>query len=113
MFKIGDTVKCVDASIDAEKAEEIKRDFENWIIKDSSYTVRGFVDNDGIVVGMWLEEVHNFPKFFRLIGRTQEPAFATWRFEKTASAPQEQEEEEDEMPLELQELLEEQEILTN
>lgn len=113
MFRVGDKVKCVNASIDADKEEEIKRDFENWIIKDSSYTVRGFADNDGIVVGIWLEEVHNFTKFFRLIGRTQEPAFATWRFEKTASAPLEEEEEDDEMPMALQEMLEEQEILTN
>jgi len=26
--------------------------------------------------------VHNFPKFFKLINRFQEPAFAQWRFRK-------------------------------
>ena len=81
-MKPGDKVICVDASIDPEKAEEIKRDFEIWITKDKEYTIREILDNEGIVPGLLLEEVHNFPKYFKLIGRFQEPAFAIWRFRK-------------------------------
>ena len=49
------------------------------------------MDNNGIVTGVLLEEVHNFPKFFKLINRFQEPAFAQWRFRKLnyASLPAE------------------------
>ena len=81
-MKPGDKVICVDASIDPEKAEEIKRDFEIWITKDKEYTIREILENEGIVPGALLEEVHNFPKFFKLLGRFQEPAFALWRFRK-------------------------------
>ena len=81
-MKPGDKVICIDASIDPEKAEEIKRDFEIWITKDKEYTVREILDNNGIVPGILLDEVHNFPKFFNLINRMQEPAFAIWRFRK-------------------------------
>jgi hypothetical protein len=94
-MKPGDKVICVDASIDPEKAEEIKRDFEIWITKDKEYTIREILDNEGIVPGVLLEEVHNFPKYFKLIGRFQEPAFAIWRFRKlnyaTATEVEEQE----------------------
>jgi hypothetical protein len=42
-----------------------------------------------------LDEVHNFPKYFKLIDRFQEPAFALWRFRKlnyaTASEAEEHE----------------------
>lgn len=82
MFRPGDKVICIDARIDPEKADEIKRDFEIWIVKDKEYTIREILDNNGIVTGLLLEEVHNFPKFFNLINRYQEPAFATWRFRK-------------------------------
>lgn len=79
---ISDKVICVDASIPSHMIEEIQEDFEMWIKKGTEYTIRGFNDNDGIVVGVLLEEVHNFPKFFRLLGRTQEPAFRLDRFRK-------------------------------
>jgi hypothetical protein len=46
------------------------------------YTIREILDNNGIVPGLLLDEVHNFPKFFKLINRFQEPAFALWRFRK-------------------------------
>jgi hypothetical protein len=81
-MKPGDKVICIDASIDHEKADEIKRDFEIWIVKDKEYTIREILDNNGIVPGVLLDEIHNFPKFFKLINRFQEPAFAIWRFRK-------------------------------
>ncbi|HVV56233.1 MAG TPA: hypothetical protein VHC47_12945 [Mucilaginibacter sp.] len=78
----GDKVICVDDRIDPEKSEEIRRDFEIWVTKDKEYTIREILDNEGIVPGLLLEEIHNFPKYFKLINRFQEPAFATWRFRK-------------------------------
>ena len=85
-MKVGDKVLCVNAVIDPNKLEEIKKDFENWITKDEKYTIREVLSNDGIVTGLLLEEVYNFPKFFKLINRFQEPAFATWRFRKLEKA---------------------------
>lgn len=79
-MKPGGKVICVDASIDPNKIEEISKDFESWIKKDQEYTIREVLDNDGIVTGILLEEVYNIPKFFKLLNRYQEPAFATWRF---------------------------------
>lgn len=81
-MKPGDKVICIDASIDPEKSEEIRRDFEIWITKDKEYTIREILENNGIVPGVLLDEVHNFPKYFKLIDRMQEPAFAIWRFRK-------------------------------
>ncbi|MGI4750789.1 MAG: hypothetical protein ACRYFB_09155 [Janthinobacterium lividum] len=78
----GDKVICIDATIDPDKAEEIRQDFEIWIAKDKEYTVREILDNNGIVPGILLDEVHNLPKYFKLLNRYQEPAFATWRFRK-------------------------------
>ena len=91
--KPGDKVICIDARIDPEKAEEIKRDFEIWITRDKEYTIREILENEGIVPGVLLEEVHNFPKYFKLLGRFQEPAFALWRFRKLNYATGQQEEE--------------------
>jgi hypothetical protein len=92
-MKPGDKVICIDARIDPEKAEEIRRDFEIWITKDKEYTIREILENDGIVPGVLLEEVHNFPKYFKLLNRFQEPAFALWRFRKLSYATGQQEEE--------------------
>jgi hypothetical protein len=91
-MKPGDKVICINDRIDPEKSEEIRRDFEIWITKDKEYTIREILDNNGIVTGVLLEEVHNFPKFFKLINRFQEPAFAHWRFRKLnyASRPAEE-----------------------
>lgn len=82
----GDKVICVDDRIDPEKSEEIRRDFEIWVTKDKEYTIREILDNEGIVPGILLDEIHNFPKYFKLINRFQEPAFATWRFRKLGYA---------------------------
>ena len=90
-MKPGDKVICVNASIDPEKAEEIRRDFEIWITKDKEYTIREILDNNGIVPGLLLDEIHNFPKYFKLIDRMQEPAFALWRFRKLNYASQSEE----------------------
>lgn len=81
-MKPGDKVICIDATIDPDKAEEIRKDFEIWITKDKEYTVREILDNNGIVPGVLLDEVHNLPKYFKLLNRFQEPAFALWRFRK-------------------------------
>ncbi|GAB3925717.1 hypothetical protein [Mucilaginibacter myungsuensis] len=93
----GDKVICVNATIDPDKAEEIRKDFEIWVTKDTQYTVRELLDNNGIVMGVLLDEIHNFPKYFKLIDRFQEPAFAHWRFRKlnyaTSEAAEEQVEE--------------------
>ena len=90
-MKPGDKVICVDARIDPEKTEEIRRDFEIWITRDKEYTIREILDNNGIVPGVLLEEIHNFPKYFKLIDRMQEPAFALWRFRKLNYASQSEE----------------------
>jgi len=96
-MKPGDKVICIDARIEPEKAAEIGRDFEIWVTKDKEYTIREILDNNGIVPGVLLDEIHNFPKFFKLINKFQEPAFAQWRFRKlnyaTAEAAEEHEEE--------------------
>ena len=84
---------CIDARIDPAKAEEIKQDFEIWISKDKEYTIREILENDGIVPGVLLDEVHNFPKYFKLLNRFQEPAFALWRFRKLSYATGVEEEE--------------------
>jgi hypothetical protein len=81
-MKPGDKVICINDKIDPEKSAEIRRDFEIWITRDKEYTIREILDNGGIVTGVLLDEVHNFPKFFKLINRMQEPAFAMWRFRK-------------------------------
>ena len=82
MFNVGDKVICIVDSIPAHMCEEIENDFEMWIKKGKEYTIRSFNDNDGIVVGVLLEEVLNFPKYFRLLGRSQEPSFKLDRFRK-------------------------------
>ena len=106
MFDIGDTVKCVNA---VRPSGENPTVVPNWVKDGDEYTIRGFHNNDEIVVGVLLEEIENPIIPMPLVNRFQEPAFATWRFEKTADAPLEEDEEEDEnyVPEELQELLEE------
>ena len=86
MFKIGERVVCIDDTMKPHTIEELNKDMPNWIKKGVKYTVRGFTDNNGIVEGMWLEEVVNKPLFFKLINRFQEPAFALWRFSRSEPA---------------------------
>jgi len=81
-FYIGDKVICIDSSMRPEAVQELKRTVPNWIVKDQEYTIRGFQDNDGIALGILLEEITNPPIYIPLLGRVQEPAFADWRFRK-------------------------------
>jgi hypothetical protein len=89
-MKPGDKVICIDARIDPDKSQEIRQDFEIWVTKDKEYTIRDILDNNGIVPGVLLDEIHNFPKFFKLLNRMQEPAFALWRFRKLNYASKEE-----------------------
>ena len=82
MFEIGEIVVCISDGKQSHTIEELNKDVPNWIKKGKKYTIRGFTSNDGIVDGVWLEEVVNIPIYFKLLGRTQEPAFALWRFRK-------------------------------
>lgn len=81
-FYIGDRVACVDASMRPEAVDELKRTVPNWVIQDKKYTIRGFQENDGIALGLLLEEITNPLIYIPLLGRVQEPAFAEWRFRK-------------------------------
>lgn len=78
----GDNVLCVNDSIDRDKSAEILKDFQNWVEKGRKYVIREVLHNDGIVVGLLLEDVWNMPLFIKLINRCQEPAFGTFRFRK-------------------------------
>lgn len=83
MFDVGDTVLCVDSSVKLGMEEFVASAYFNWVRKGAKYTVRGFADNDGIVTGVWLEEIHNFPIFQPLLNRKQEPCFRLDRFVKS------------------------------
>jgi len=86
MFEIGEKVICINNSMQPHTIEELKKDMPNWLKKYEKYTIRGFTSNNGIVDGLWLEEIKNDYKFFRLIDKFQEPAFALWRFRKLEPA---------------------------
>jgi len=90
MFEIGDKVICIN---DKRPEGENPNIVPNWPKEGKTYTIRGFHDNDDIVVGVLLEEIHNWPVPIPLINRWQEPAFATWRFEKSQEDAIEVEEE--------------------
>lgn len=81
MFNIGDKVICVDASMLPYTVEELKKDMPNWVKEGNTYTIRGFADHD-FVVGVYLEEVINSPRFFKLVNKLIEPAFKSSRFRK-------------------------------
>lgn len=82
MFSVGERIVCINDSKQSHTIEELDKDVPNWIKKEKIYTVRGTTDNNGIVDGVWLEEIVNPIRFFRLIQRPQEPAFACTRFRK-------------------------------
>lgn len=85
MFEIGDVVVCVDASMLPHTVEELTKDVPNWVKEGQKYTIRGFADHD-FVVGVYLEEIHNPPKWFQVVGGFYEPAFKTSRFRKLEAA---------------------------
>lgn len=81
MFKIGDEIVCINASMQTHTVEELTRDVPNWIKEGQHYHVRGFADYD-FVVGVYLDEIHNPPKWFNSVGGFLEPAFRMDRFRK-------------------------------
>jgi hypothetical protein len=81
MLSVGDKVVCVNASMLAHTVEELTRDVPNWVKEGQQYIIRGFADHD-FVVGVYLEEIHNPPKWFNLVGGFIEPAFKESRFRK-------------------------------
>jgi len=84
MFSPGDTVICVDSSINPEHMDKVCRMFPLWIVKDKKYTIREINGNDDIVPGLLLEEVSNPRVYISLLKRMQEPAFRLDRFKKTS-----------------------------
>ena len=89
MFKVGENVVCINDTMEASKAPELLKYFKQWVVKDEIYTIREFKENDGIVVGVLLEEVKNNEKWFQLLGRFQEPAFSLDRFVKINTTEEE------------------------
>jgi hypothetical protein len=81
MLSIGDKVVCIDSSMHPHTVAELLKDCPNWVVKDKQYTIRDIVDSD-FVVGVRLEELVNPPRWFKLVNKYMEPAFATWRFRK-------------------------------
>ena len=83
LLGVGDEVICIDDGRPQGWSSEI---FPEWVLKDSKYIIREVFDNDDIVVGILLNQLRNPLVYQKLIGRDQEPAFATWRFSKLRSA---------------------------
>ncbi len=80
---VGKRVICVDDYIQPHMREEITKDFQQWVTKGKVYTIREILENDGIVPGVLLEEIHNKPLYFaKTINRVQEPAFGIFRFDE-------------------------------
>ena len=84
MFEIGEIVICCEDYKLPHTIEEIEKNMPNWVKKGQKYTIRGFNDNQGIVLGVLLEEVVNPVLYFKLIDTAQEGAFRTDRFRKLA-----------------------------
>jgi hypothetical protein len=82
MFSIDDRVVCINASMNLHTIAELRKDMPQWVKEGEQYTIRGFHDNDGIVTGVLLKELHNPPRWFQLINKYQEPAFKLDRFRK-------------------------------
>lgn len=93
LIGVGDEVICINDSRPEGWSSEV---FPQWVVKDLKYIVREVLDNDDIVVGVLLVELINPPVYQKLLGREQEPAFATWRFSKLRSAYEIQEEKQSE-----------------
>jgi len=79
MLKIGQTIICIDDAKQPHTREELEKDVRNWIKKGEKYTIRAIHDFD-FVLGILLEEVRNDLKYFKVVNKTLEPAFASWRF---------------------------------
>ena len=96
-ININDKVRCIDASIKPGKEHFVSEVYLNWVKDGKEYTVRGFTEDNGIVTGIYLEEVLNFPIYIHLIDKVQEPAFRLNRFVKTQSASIEESDEVEEV----------------
>lgn len=86
-------VKCIDDSINPEFIMETVKYFKSWIQKGEIYTVFDIVENQGIVTGYILKELENEPVYQKLLGKEQEPAFRTDRFEVVSYEEEEEIEE--------------------
>jgi len=77
----GQKVVCIDDSIKADQLMFVSKAYGTWVKRDSMYTIREVLDNDGIVTGLLLDEIRNgaIPQPL-LGGRWQEPAFRVSRF---------------------------------
>lgn len=77
----GDKIICIDDSIKADQLMFVSKAYRTWVKRDSMYTIREVLDNDGIVTGLLLDEIRNgaIPQPL-LGGRWQEPAFRVSRF---------------------------------
>lgn len=73
-------VICIDDLIKPEALMSVAAMYKQWVKKGQIYTIREILDNDGIVEGVLLEEIHNDPVYIHLLGREQEPAFGMFRF---------------------------------
>ncbi len=82
MFEIGESVICCEDYKLPHTREELSENMPNWVKKGSKYTIRAFNDNNGIVVGVLLEEVVNPILYFKLIDKYQEGSFRLDRFRK-------------------------------
>lgn len=71
MFEIGNRVICKNSSKLPHTIQELEVGCPNWVKKGEKYTIRGFNENNGIVLGILLEEVVNPIRYFRLIGKSQ------------------------------------------
>jgi hypothetical protein len=81
MLSIGDKVVCIDSSMQPHTVAELLKDCPNWVVKDKQYTIRAIIDLD-FVVGVYLEEVSNPPKWFKVVNKFMEPTFRIDRFRK-------------------------------
>lgn len=89
MFEIGERVVCIDDSKQPHTVEELNKDVPNWVRKGQKYTIRAIHDWD-FVVGILLEEIKNDYKYFKVVDKFAEPAFASWRFRKLEPAEMEE-----------------------
>lgn len=77
----GQKVVCIDDRIKADQLMFVAKAYGTWVKKDSMYTIREVLDNDGIVTGLLLDEILNGAIPQELLGgRWQEPAFRVSRF---------------------------------
>jgi hypothetical protein len=71
---------CIDDSIKLGQEHVVANLYQNWVRKGSKYTVRRYLNNNGIVDGLLLNEIINEPVYQPLLNDIQEPAFRIDRF---------------------------------